>query len=364
MQAASFVPESQQSFQTIDLNDPRLTTEIIHLDPNAVPLQHGLIYDSEGRVQVKPEIAADTCPDVLALINRLLAAGRRSEANSIAGCRHIMNVTSYCEHNHEAEYGATICQKPLLHQLCSIPRSRVAKFAYEHPDLHAHVLRSVFQVLTFTIPDCTSHAAARTKFTRFVAALDLDEFHGWQWLWAYADQGVAFYAIHEGGRLPYWPELNALWHRIAGPSATLHVRTFDGRDGDNQRDGLLLANSGFRAYWAAVEHGDVDPLVYSLMMCGEDLTTLYGAFRGFKPTIADNDTANAHDTVLPAPPELPICLQCGKRHVAAHGTIQGTKQELGKRFDHIRPTSYGQRQARGYRIPSTASPVAASPPPW
>ena len=368
---SSAVIQSPSISTVIDINDPRLN-EIIHIDPNSVPLQHGLVYDSDGHVQVKPEIAAEQEPRVLARVARLIAAGRHSEANSIVGCRHIQNVTSYCS-DHEAEHAPVICNKPLLHEVCAATKSRIAKFSHEHLELHAHLLQSRFQVLTFTMPPSSTLAIgmtlARERFSRFVAGLELSEFHGWQWLWGYAPDSTTFFAVHEGGGLPAWPELNARWRRIAGPDATLRVRTFDGRDGDTQRDGLTLANSGFRAYWDAVAAGSIDPLVASENLRGQDLTTLHGAFRGFAGTVdhdpdADDATDADSGPSSDAESHLPICLRCGKRHVAAHGTMLLTKAELGQRFDHIRPPSYGQRRKWTYRNYPNPPTVYPSPPPW
>lgn len=344
----------------ISPNDPRLTT-LQRIDPAAdwyapPTLQHGLARDADNRIHIKPEIADELDPKTLARANRLLAAGRNPEANSIAGCGHIHNVTSQCAAGHEAEHAPVVCGKPMLHEPCASSKARVGKFRYEHPRLHAHLMQSSIQVLTLGLPDLpgdkrSSLARGRELF-RLLASRQSGD-HGWQWLAAFAPgfDGTVFHAVHEGDRLPYWPELSAQWRRIAGLGATLRVRTYDGRDGDMQEVGLRLANSGFVAYWDAVKGRELE---LSAEFRDEDLTALYGAFRGFEHGDGEDATA--------APTELPLCSVCGQQHIRQH--MLATVRELSARFDHIRPTSYGQRRRGAYRVTPTYSTVAPSPPPW
>jgi hypothetical protein len=346
---------------SITANDPRLFTTLQRIDPAAnwyapPTLQHGLTRDdSTGRIQIKPEIAAELEPKTLARANRLLAADRASEANSLAGCSHIHNVTSHCAAGHEAEHSPVVCGKPMLHEPCAAPKARISKFRYEHPRLHAHLAQSSIQVFTFELPDApgdrrSSMVRGRELFRRFANTFDGE--HGWQWLAAFTPRfdGTMFHVIHEGDRLPYWPELNALWKRIAGPAATLRVRTYDDRDGDTQETGLRLANSGFVAYWESVGARELE---LSAEFRNEDLTALYGTFRGFEH--------GDGETIEEDAPELPTCSVCGRRHIRQH--MLATVRELAERFDHIRPTSYGQRQ-RATMAARRYSTVSPSPPPW
>jgi hypothetical protein len=316
--------------------------------------------DEQGHRHIKPEIAAKLPPRLLTRAEALLVKDRASEANSIAGCRHIQNVTSFCASNHEAEHAPVVCGKPLLDEACATPKARLAKFQYESPDLYAHLMGGKFQVLTLTIHHDTERTPerlhkntteGRVYFAKFIAGFKGR--HGWKWLPGFSEDfhDTVFYAIHVGSSLAPQPMLQEWWRYRAGRSATLRIKTFDGKDGDKQKDGLLLAHSGFVNYWRKVLQSENMPeLEISQAFRDEDLSVLYGYFRGFTlGTEPDPD------------PFVPICTVCGKPHIRQHMLM--TIEELSGRFDHIRPPSYGQRRRRLYNNPPTL-PIsdAASPP--
>ena len=332
---------------SVSPTDPRLTIDLLTIDPAAdayAPprLQHGLTHDDHGLLVVRPEIRAKLPPRIDALATRLLDADRVSEANSLVACKNAHKVTSFCAAGHEAEAAPIRCGKPLLHEDCAMPSARIAKFRHEHPALHRHLSdpRTAFQVLTFTIPrpDSRDHRCrmveGRELFRRFAGTFKGD--HGWQFLIGFGDgrRDTVFYALHAGDKLPPWPAINAQWQRIAPAGSTVRVRTFDGKDGDSQEDGLKLANSGFLNYWRGLAGQE---LAISDEFRGEDLTALYGSFRGFEAIMGDES---------PDAPELPRCSVCGVRHVAGHALPLMFIEELGQRFDHIRPPTYGQRGRR------------------
>jgi hypothetical protein len=343
-----------------------LTSETLTIDPNAdaytpSTLQHGLTRDLDGRVRVKPEILAKLSPRLQVRTEALLAQDRKSETNSIAGCRHIQNVTSFCAHNHEAEHAPVICGKPLLHEECATPKSRVSKFEYDSPALHAFLMAGKFRVLTFTIPHTSERTpeklhrnlvCARQSFAKFIKRVHGR--NGWKWLSGFSENftDTVFYAIHAGTSLPPQPVLEQLWRwESSERGATVRIKTFDGRDGDTQTKGLQLAHSGFVNYWLKVlKDGKLAELAISEAFRGEDLSVLYGFFRGFESAEPQAD----------AEPFLPKCTVCGEFHIRQHMLM--TIDELCARFDHIRPTSYGQRKHVRYRIPPTEPTVAPSPP--
>lgn len=354
-------PEAASS-SIADVNDPQLTSEIQHPDPTAdayapSKLQHGLTHDDQGRLCVKPEIAVKLAPRVLARADALLYAERTSEANSLVACRHVHNVTSFCAEGHEAECGPVLCGKPLLHEECATPKARVSKFIHEHPELYAHISENRFQVFTLTVPQQSVRtpeqlrsdiAIGRTAFKKFTRKFNGGH-RGWYWLAGFSEnlRDTKMYAIHIGSTLPQQPTLLAMWRKAAGPNADLRLRTFDGRDGDTQKVGLELAHSGFVNYWMYVLKMDDDlELRVSEAFRDEDLSALYGRFRGFAPQASTAITE----------PFTPTCSICGRLHIRQH--MLGTIEELSQRFDHIRPVSYGEKERRIRRM----SLIAASPP--
>jgi|HubBroStandDraft_3_1064219.scaffolds.fasta_scaffold75694_1 hypothetical protein len=310
------------------------------IDLSASPnpkLQAGLTYNSDHEVTIKPEIAAALDPEVAATCSGLLSADRLSEANSLAGCGHLHPVLSYCPDKHDAVAAVAVCHKPLLHRYCGTPESGTAKFAYYNEDLYDHLIHSCFDVLIFTLPvsgrgsrwDCVD---GRNKFQEFIHEIERGfaewRTDGWRWIASFSSNPdyTEFRVIHQGERLPHWPTLQAAWRRIAGNSANISIRTYDGKDEDTQREGMRVAHSGFLSYWA----GDYDRLAVSKEFEGEDLTQLYGAFRGFaKASIPKGEPVT--------------CDTCGKEHVPGNGLLL-TASELAEGFDHIRTPGYGQRR--------------------
>jgi hypothetical protein len=345
---------SLSSASTIDLNHPALNTPITLADPDRPYLQHGLEYDEQGQVRIKPEIEAKMRPSEITLVHRLIDAGRLSEANGIVGCGRICKPLSECPDvsPHEVKAAHTACDKPLLHAGCARAKRRLAKFVCAHPGLARFLLCNRFQVFTFTIPGDQWTRAAQEDFRRrFVAfTKQLEIGHSWARNVSFsASKGsvegrVIHYSEH---KLPGWSALNVMWHKVAPPGSTLRINTYDGRDGDTQEKGLLYAMTGFESYWLMSERPD--ELKLSEEFRDYDLTSLYGEFRAFED-----------EEPLETPPLK--CGTCGKDHVPALHRQMGTLEELKQRYDRIIIPTYGMnikgnRGIKKIKVPySTPSP--------
>jgi hypothetical protein len=332
---------SLSSTPAIDLNHPSLNTPIPLADPDRPYLQHGLEYDAEGQVRIKPEIEAKMRPKEIKRARALIAAERLSEANAIVGCGHIYKPLSQCPDNHEVVAARVVCDKPLLHEECARGRRRASKFTCAHPRLAEFLFGHRFEVLTFTIPgDQWTRAAQediRTIFNTFMQLLTalVGDGHGWMRSVSFgaADGMVEGRIIHYHKKgLPGWPVLNKLWQQVAPPGSTLSVDIFDGRDGNTQERGFLYALSGFDNYWDSIRPGD--ELRLSLEFRDYNLTNLYGEFRGLS-------TQN---------PLVPSCIKCGecsKQHISALHLPLLPEGELGTTFKRIVTPTYPIKLWRG-----------------
>jgi hypothetical protein len=330
---------SLSSASTIDLNHPSLNTPITLADPDRPYLQHGLEYDEQGQVRIKPAVEAKMRPSEIARVKALIAAGRLPEANSLVACGRIHKSISQCPDRHEVEAAQTICDRPLLHEKCARAKRREAKLTHEHPELVAFLLHTSYSVLTLTIPSdrhsVAAHRQLRECFKRFrsrVVGEDSHKEYGWLSSVSFAgapgtvESRVICY--HEDG-LAAWPTLNKLWQQIAPPGSTFRVRTFDGHDGDLQSDGLLYAMGGFEPYWMSIRPGE--ELALSAEFLGYDLTGLYGMFRSFTASMPD-----------PPPLTPTLCATCGKEHISALHLPLMPIEELLEMFDHINLPGYGK----------------------
>jgi hypothetical protein len=327
----------------ISLDDPRLT-EVLHENPDGdaydrEKLQHGLCYDSEGKLRVKPEIEQALSPEREAIANRLLDLGESTQANAFIACGLLQKIHGICDDEvtgewHDAYITSTFCNKLFLCAPCSRPKSRVRKFRNDYPYLFQHLIRSTFHVMTFTIADGPSTdpielhprmVQAVDKCRRFADFVDGDRPRsesGWKFLAVMSFTETKFYAIYQGPKLPGWPALNAEWQAIAGPGATFRCKMFDGKDEDNQRKGLELAHSGFVDYHIHVQGTNRIP--FALDFTDFDTSLTLGLFRGFDVREEKRRATQAvdEDSLEPSLVELcddgfehavPIaCSRCGK----------------------------------------------------
>ncbi len=329
----------------VSLDDPRLTSEVLHENPDGDAfdrkqrLQHGLCRDSDGALRVRPDIEQAITPDRQRIANRLLANGEPAQANSFIACNVLQKIHGLCEDEatgewHEAYITTAFCGKLLLCAPCSQPKSRVRKFHNDYPYLFEHLMHSVFHVITFTAPAeptkdpatiLSRLAQATEKFKRFMESVDggrPKSESGWKFLPALSFRETKFFAIYQGPKLPPWPTLNSRWQAIAGPSAGLRCQMFDGKDGDDQRKGLLLAHSGFVDYHLSIHGTDLIP--YAQVFADFDTSLTYGLFRGYD--VREEQRRGRHEvdeeTGEPAPVELcedgfehapPVrCLTCAR----------------------------------------------------
>jgi hypothetical protein len=341
---------------TIDLNHPALNTPIHLADPDRPYLQHGLEYDEQGQVRIKPEIEAKMLPREITRTYALIAAGRLSEANSIVGCGRICKPLSECPDAspHEVKAARTVCDKPLLHEGCARAKRRLAKFVCAHPGLARFLLCNRFQVFTFTIPgDQWARTGQEDFHRRFVAfTKQFEAGHAWarNVSLSAANGNVEGRVIHYSKhKLPGWPVLQAMWQKVAPPGSTLHIHTYDGHDGDLQEKGLLYAMTGFESYWTMPQRPD--ELKLSEEFRDYDLTSLHGDFRAFED-----------EEPLDTPPIK--CGTCGKDHVSALHRPMGTYEELqGRGYGRIIMPTYGMNIYRDRGISKLKVPYDIPPPP-
>jgi hypothetical protein len=359
---------SLSSTPAIDLNHPSLNTPITLADPDRPYLQHGLEYDEQGSVRIKPKIEAKMRLSEIARVHALIAAGRLSEANSITGCGRICKPLSECPEvsPHEVKAARTVCDKPLLHEDCARAKRRLAKFVCAHPELAEFLISSRFEVLTFTIPgNQWTRASQEDLHRRFVAFtkqfVEDDPGRVVNHSWARSvslsatDGNVEGRVIHHSEKkLLGWPALNAMWKKLSPPGSTLSIRTYDGHDGDTQEKGLLYAMTGFEAYWMVSDAMKLtprpDPLKLSEEFRDYDLTSLHGGFREFE-----------NEEPLDPPPLK--CATCGKDHVSALDRPLMTYEELEERYGRIIMPTYGMNIGNGRRINTIEFPYATPSPP-
>jgi hypothetical protein len=396
MTISPFVEQSSPALPTIDPNDPRLTEDILHLDPSAdayspIKIQHGLYIGDDGKAHLKPEIALRLTEDKLERIDQLLFSGRESEANSYAGCHLINKVLEVCPDGHEAVKVPIRCGKLFLCGDCASPGARVHAFHYDHPYLYEHLMQSKFSVLTFTIEegeDTINKSAranlekAQEQFERFLLNYDLSN-NGWYFFAAFSHreddlkvfERTMFHAIHLGDKLPDQPTLNRQWKAVAGPQAHVKAKLFDGRDGDTQYTGLKLAMSGFEGYYAALMDLEGWPHIdFSQEFRGYPTAKPYGTFYGFNAR-----EEKSRQEAQPQPPIVDLCLhgkehphaakcsKCGKDMVTDNRLPLMTDEELEQRYGrtilgHTKKPIYGRVTQVAYGATTTAATVAPSPP--
>jgi hypothetical protein len=351
---------SLSSASTIDLNHPALNTPITLADPDRPYLQHGLEYDEQDQVRIKPEIESKMRPSEITLVHRLLAADRLSEANGIIGCGRICKPLSECPDvsPHEVKAARTACDKPLLHAGCARAKRRLAKFVCAHPGLARFLLCNRFQVFTFTIPGNQWTRAAQEDFHRRFVTFTKQFEGGHAWArnvsLSAANGSVEGRVIHHSEhKLPGWPVLKAMWQKVAPPGSILYIHTYDGRDGDTQEKGLLYAMTGFESYWIMSERSmseRPDPLKLSEEFRDYPMTSLHGAFRAFE-----------NEEPLDPPPLK--CATCGKEHVSALDRPLMTYEELEEHYDRIIMPTYGMNIGKGREKATIEVPYTTPSPP-
>ncbi len=287
MSVASVVPSPVSVVPAdISLDDPRLTSELQHENPDGdaydrkKKVQHGLCYDSEGKLRVKPEIEQSLSPERLRIANALLEAGDAAKANSFLACNLLqkirgVHIDEVSGEWHDVYITSTACDMPFVCAPCASPKSRVRRFRHDYPYLFQHLRRSAFHVLTFTLADASSddpvvvqaqHARGIKKVKQFTEWVDGDRpksESGWKLLHAIS-QTTKLYAIYQGPKLPAWPTINVKWQEFAGVDATIRCKLFDGKDDDDQLDGLYLAFSGFADYHVLSPRKDLVPMANGL----------------------------------------------------------------------------------------------------
>jgi hypothetical protein len=331
----------------VSLDDPRLTSEVLHenTDGNAYDrrkkLQHGLCYDAQGQIRIRPEIEQMLSPERLRITNQILAVEDAAKANSFLACGILQKIHGVCIDEatgewHDTYITSTTCDMPFMCSPCATPKARVRRFRHDYPYLFQHLMRSAFHVMTFTINNgpTDNPAAIESRlqtaigklkhFTDFVDGDRANMESGWKLLPAPSFTETKLYAIYQGPKLPAWPTLNAQWQAIAGLGATFRCQMFDGKDDDSQIKGLHLAYSGFADYYLQVK----DLVASASAFTDFDTSLTYGYFRGFDTREEKQRSQYAKDEETGEPVLVEMC-EGGAEH-----PIPVCCQKCGKAIQH------------------------------
>lgn len=383
-------------------SDPRLTdsqTDNPSSDYYEKPLQRGLCRDESGALRVRPDIEAKLRPETKRTADFLLFEHNTAAANAVVGCGNLVKVREQCSFGHVAHVASIFCDKLFLCDRCATPKARVRMFRYEHPYIYQHLMSTAFSVLTFTIKHDSAADGAESRirmdnakelFQAFYEKVDVKS--GWYFFPAFqadADRRFTytkFFAIHAHSprellirKLPGWPTLDAAWKSIAGSSAEIRIRLFDGKGEDKQLEGLKLALSGFVDYYKAIGNDTARLVEFAKAFAKYPSSTPYGFFRGFDGREETLRVQHALKDHKENPQEVDLdedgeehhhptfCEDCGKPMMKTPDSALTTVEDLAHKgfrvlFGHSDKPTYGRCSGDRGRPILHSSLEGASPP--
>jgi hypothetical protein len=304
-------------FIEISLNDPRLTSEALYLNPDASmqPAYKGLIFDSAtGKWSVRPDLDPRLSPDTEAVAHALLNAGMTGKANSLVGCERIIRQGPFCEEGDHVVPWVVRCALHLLCVVCGSWQGRLRRMAHNQPNAFNKIINRDLTLLRFTIPMKTPAADAneavarrfliREAFARFLRKLKARQRVPGQfgiWIFDVVDPracSVSLHALYISDSMAFPTDYRHLWAASAPAGSRVTLQSCKGevtpevfpsnratRSRMSSRGALQIVLCGLEP---VLRLPAAERISYAVAFDGLPLSTPYGLLRGLEDCPGEN----------------------------------------------------------------------------